>query len=85
MSAFAAEMKSALSSALIYNQAAVLKAVIDNKSLILWEICTAQEDAKDNARKTSFQERASHTLSSIRNNDMISKRDNCLAELKKLS
>ncbi|CNH92544.1 Uncharacterised protein [Yersinia aldovae] len=82
---FTAEVKSALSSALIYNPAAVLKAVSNSKTLPLSEICTAPADAKDSAAKTSFQQRASHTLSTIKNNDMLSQRDSCLAELKKLS
>lgn len=82
---FTAGVKSALSSALIYNPAAVLKAVSDSKTLTLSNICTAPADAKDSAAKASFQQRATHTLSTIRNSDMMSQRDNCLAELKKLS
>ncbi len=82
---FTAGIKSALSSALIYNPAAVLKAVSNSKTLTLSEICTAPADAKDSAAKASFQQRATHTLSTIRNSDMMSQRDSCLAELKKLS
>ncbi|ARY99785.1 Uncharacterised protein [Yersinia ruckeri] len=82
---FTQSIKSALSSALIYNPAAVLRAVSDSKTLALTDVCTAPTEATDSAAKTSFQQRASHTLSTIRNNDMTGPRDTCLAELKKLS
>lgn len=82
---FTEGVKSALSSALIYNPAAVLKAVNSSKTLKLSDICTAPADAKDREAKTSFQQRASRTLSTIKNNDMMGLRDSCLAELKKLS
>ncbi|CNE49902.1 Uncharacterised protein [Yersinia nurmii] len=82
---FAQGVKSALSSALIYNPAAVLKAVGDSHSLALSDVCTAPADATDSAAKISFKQRASRTLSTIRNSDMMTTRDSCIAELQKLS
>lgn len=75
-------MKSALSSALTYNPAAVLKAVSGSKILTLSDVCTAPIDVKDSEAKANFQQRASRTLLTIKNSDMAGPRDSCLAELK---
>ncbi|AAM83724.1 hypothetical protein CQP30_16055 [Yersinia pestis] len=82
---FTEGVKSALSSALIYNPAAVLKAVSGSKILTLSDVCTAPIDVKDSEAKANFQQRASRTLLTIKNSDMAGPRDSCLAELKKLS
>lgn len=82
---FTEGVKSALSSALTYNPAAVLKAVSGSKILTLSDVCTAPIDVKDSEAKANFQQRASRTLLTIKNSDMAGPRDSCLAELKKLS
>ncbi|SUB31645.1 Uncharacterised protein [Yersinia pseudotuberculosis] len=80
-----AKFTEGVKSALIYNPAAVLKAVSGSKILTLSDVCTAPIDVKDSEAKANFQQRASRTLLTIKNSDMAGPRDSCLAELKKLS
>ncbi|MHA0851433.1 hypothetical protein ACV094_06705 [Serratia nematodiphila] len=79
---FTAGIKSALSAALIYNPAAVLQALNKGNDLSLNDICTAPPEVQGDTAISSFRERATHALSTVRVGDLSAPRDACIAALK---
>lgn len=75
---FTQQVKSALSAALLYNPAAVITTVSHSTNLTLTEICHAPPES-DSA---NFQQRAERVLMTIKNSDLLAKRDSCLTSLK---
>lgn len=79
---FTAGIKSALSAALIYNPAAVLQALNKGNDLPLNDICTAPPEVQGDTAVTSFRQRATRALSTVRVGDLSAPRDACIAALK---
>ncbi len=79
---FTAGIKSALSAALIYNPAAVLQALNKGNDLPLNDICTAPPEVQGDTAITSFRQRATRALSTVRVGDLSAPRDACIAALK---
>lgn len=75
---FTSGIKAALSSALLYNPAAVLGTVDHAHSLSVEEVCSTPKNGG-----ADFQQRALHTLSTIRNADLFALRDACTSALQK--
>ncbi|CAI0702439.1 Uncharacterised protein [Serratia entomophila] len=79
---FTTGIKSALSSALVYNPAAVLHALNKGNNLPINDICTAPPEVQGDTAITSFRQRATHALSMVRVGDLSAPRDACIAALK---
>lgn len=79
---FTSGIKSALSSALVYNPAAVLHALNQGNNLPINDICTAPPEVQGDTAITSFRQRATHALSTVRVGDLGAPRDACMAALK---
>ncbi|ENG6107153.1 hypothetical protein ACAY19_002082 [Serratia liquefaciens] len=79
---FTAGVKSALSSALVYNPAAVLHALDKGNNLPINDICTAPPEVQGDTAITTFKQRATHALTTVRIGDLSAPRDACIASLK---
>ncbi len=79
---FTLGIKSALSSALVYNPAAVLHALNQGNDLPINDICTAPPEIQGDTAITNFKQRAKHALSTVRVGDLSAPRDACIAALK---
>lgn len=80
--AFTTGIKSALSFALAYNPAAVLHALDKGNNLPINDICTAPPEVQGDTAITSFKQRATHALTTVRVSDLSAPRDACIASLK---